>query len=244
MILILEKYWLSFVYGTIITLFIALSGTLIGLIFGLITSLIKNIEAEKNSSYIKKIILKISNFIIDTYITIFRGTPMMVQAMIIYYGVYSLGFEWSKIIAAIVIVSINTGAYMAEIIRGGLQSIDKGQNEAARSLGMSQKQSLIYILMPQAIKNSFPAIGNEFIVNIKDTSVLNVIGVIELYFQSSSIAGSSYKIVETFTITALIYLFITFTVSRILNYFEKKLGFIETSFPSSQTNEKGLVKNI
>ena len=107
-----------------------------------------------------------------------------------------------KLTAGIVIVSINTGAYMAEIVRAGIQSLDKGQNEAARSIGMNNFQTMIYIILPQAIKNAFPAIGNEFVVNIKDTSVLNVVGITELFFQSMTVAGTTYAFRETFFISA------------------------------------------
>lgn len=240
MINILKQYWPSFLYGASFTMFIALLSTFIGLIIGLIVSLIKNNEIEENDNLIKKMIKKASKLIIDVYITLFRGTPMMVQAMIIYYGVYNLGFKWSKIFAAIVIVSINTGAYMSEIVRSGIQAVNKGQYEASRSLGMNQFQTFIYIILPQAIRNTFPAIGNEFIVNIKDTSVLNCIGVIELYFQTSSISGSTFKTVETFAIAALIYLFLTFVTSKILNIIELKLNNTKHSFPSSQTTEEGV----
>lgn len=237
---ILKEYWPSFLYGASFTMLIALSSTFIGLVIGLIVSLIRNNEIEENDNLIRKILKRLSKLITSAYITLFRGTPMMVQAMIIYYGVYNLGFRWSKLFAAIVIVSINTGAYMSEIVRSGIQAVNKGQYEASRSLGMSQFQTFVHIVLPQAIKNTFPAIGNEFIVNIKDTSVLNCIGVIELYFQTSSIAGSTFKTVETFAITALIYLFLTFITSKILNAIEMKINNTKHSFPSSQTTEEGV----
>ncbi|MGL5979214.1 MAG: amino acid ABC transporter permease, partial [Erysipelotrichaceae bacterium] len=129
----------------------------------------------------------------------------------------------------------NTGAYMAEIIRAGIQSVDSGQSEAASSLGMNNLQTMLFIVLPQAIRNALPAIGNEFVVNIKDTSVLNVISVTELYFQSSSVAGMHYRYFETYLITALCYFVMTFTTTRILNYIEKRLDQPKTSFPASQT---------
>ena len=124
---------------------------------------------------------------------------------------------------------------MSEIIRSGIQSIDKGQIEAARSIGMTSMQAMLSIVLPQAIKNSFPSIGNEFIVNIKDSSMLNVIGVIEVFFQSKSVAGSVMLYSETFFITCLIYLFLTTITTQILTYIEKKMNMPKTSFPSSQT---------
>lgn len=159
---------------------------------------------------------------------------MMVQAMFLYYALRpTLG--WSALTAGIIIISVNTGAYMAEIIRSGIQAIDKGQIEAARSIGMSSVQTMMHIVLPQAIKNSFPSIGNEFIVNIKDSSMLNVIGVIEVFFQSRSVAGSAMLYSETFFITCLIYLVLTTITTQILRLIEKKMNMAKTSFPTSQT---------
>lgn len=240
MLKIFLNYWQSFVYGAFFTLLIAIVSTIIGLILGLLLSFVRNNYVENSRNKFKFFLKKIFNFLINVYVEVFRGTPMMVQAMIIYYGVFNLGFRWSKLLASIVIVSINTGAYMTEIVRSGLQAINKGQYEAARSLGMNQFQTFLNILLPQALKNAFPAIGNEFIVNIKDTSVLNCIGVIELYFQSISIAGSTFDTVATFLITALIYLFLTFTVSRLLNFIELKLHYDKHSYPASQSVMEGV----
>ncbi|MBQ9037703.1 MAG: amino acid ABC transporter permease, partial [Erysipelotrichaceae bacterium] len=137
--------------------------------------------------------------------------------------------QWNSRAAGMVVISLNTGAYMAEIIRSGIQSIDGGQLEACKSIGMSFFQSLVYVIMPQAIKNAFPSIGNEFVVNIKDTSVLNVIAITELYFQTVSIAGSNFKYIETYFITACVYLFLTTVATTVLNFVEKKLDVAESS---------------
>ena len=148
---------------------------------------------------------------------------MMVQAMFIYY----LGkpvIHWTPISAGLIIISINTGAYMAEIIRAGIQSVDKGQTEAAMSLGMTTMQTLLYVVFPQAVKNSFPSIGNQLIVNIKDSSMLNVITVTELYFQTTSVAGSNYRYIETFLVSAILYLVLTTIASFLLNFIEKKMN--------------------
>ena len=161
---------------------------------------------------------------------------MMVQAVFIYYLVYTNIVRWDKMVAAIFIISINTGAYMAEIVRSGIQSVDVGQNEAARSLGMSSMQTMMSVILPQAIKNAFPAIGNELIVNIKDSSVLMIISITELMFQSNSIAGTTYRFTETYFVTAMIYLMLTSLSSIILNAIEKKMNNTETSLPQSDTN--------
>ncbi|MPM90004.1 Glutamine transport system permease protein GlnP [bioreactor metagenome] len=197
-------------------------GTIIGLFIGLIVGIIKT--APNSNHVFLKILQKIINVILSVYIEVFRGTPMIVQAMVIYYGyAYFTGISLNRISAAIFIVSINTGAYMAEIVRGGIVSIDKGQFEGAHAIGMSHWQTMVYIVTPQVIRNILPAVGNEFVINIKDTSVLNVISVTELYFQSTSISSINYQIFPTLTITCIIYFILTFGITRILRLIEKKL---------------------
>ena len=164
--------------------------------------------------------------LLNLYIEVFRGTPMIVQAMVIYYGAMQAGLiaRGTPIpVVAIFIVSINTGAYMAEIIRGGIISVDKGQKEAAQAIGMTHWQSMVSVVLPQAVRNIMPSIGNEFVVNIKDSSVLNVIAVSELFFMSKSAAGAYLRYFEVFAITAVIYLILTFTVTRILRLIERKM---------------------
>ena len=149
---------------------------------------------------------------------------MIVQAMVIFYGSALLfDIHMNRFAAAILIVSINTGAYMAEIVRGGIVSIDKGQFEAANAIGMNHTQSMFNVILPQVIRNILPATANEFVINIKDTSVLNVIGVTELFFQTKSITGNNFKFFESYFIASFIYLLMTFSITRILRLFEKKL---------------------
>jgi len=234
---IVNRYWPSLWLGIKTTLLISLTGTLIGLLIGLLVGGLKAIEVEETSPSYVKIFKKIYDFLSTVYIEVFRGTPMMVQAVFIYY-LLKPALGWTPVIAGIFIISVNTGSYMSEIIRSGIQSVDKGQKEAARSLGMSSIQTMRYVILPQAIKNSFPSMGNEFIVNIKDSSVLNAISVTELYFQSNSIAGSLFKFKETFFVTACVYLILTTTTSFILKKIEKKLNNTQTSFPASQTTHE------
>jgi putative lysine transport system permease protein len=173
---------------------------------------------------VKRAIRKLAHILIGVYIQVFRGTPMIVQAMVIYYGsMQYLGIDMERTAAAILIISINTGAYMAEIIRGGIISVDKGQFEAAHAIGMTHWQTMTTVILPQAIRNILPSVGNELIVNIKDSSVLNVISVSELFFQAKSAAGTYYKYFEVFFIIAVIYLVLTVTVSRVLRFVEKKM---------------------
>ena len=223
-IFFIQGNWQQFLLGTVTTLFVSLSGTIIGFFLGLGVSLIQYTKVDDRSSKLFKIIINILKVLINIYITIFRGTPMIVQAMVIFYGLPVLiGLNLDPLPAALLIVSINTGAYMAEMIRGGVDSVDPGQLEGAQAIGMSHFQAMVNIIVPQAVRNVLPSIGNEFIINIKDTSVLNVIGVTELFFTSKSIAGSYAKYYEVFIITSAIYLFLTFTISMILKSIEKKI---------------------
>ena len=214
--------WPMYLRGAGITLYIALTGTLIGSFIGLLIGVVRTIpKADKG---IKKIILKLVNMFLTAYIEFFRGTPMIVQAMVIYYG-SALAFDINvdRLVAALFIVSINTGAYMSEIVRGGIISIDKGQFEAAQAIGMNHLQTMINIVLPQVIRNILPATGNEFIINIKDTSVLNVIAVSELFFQTKSIAGNNFRYFESFFVACVIYLIMTLTVTWILRSIERKI---------------------
>lgn len=230
-----------FWYGIKITLLLAVCGTLIGLVIGLLLGGMRAVRIEPRDSAAVKVIKRIMHGIVGFYVWVFRGTPMMVQALIIYHGLRPI-IGWTPTVAGIVIISVNTGAYMAEIMRAGIQSVDAGQSEAARSLGMTSTQTMMNVVLPQAIRNSFPSIGNEFIVNIKDSSMLNVIGVIELYFQTSSVAGSVMLYVPTFMIAAVIYLILTTIASALLGYIERRMNMQKTSFPASSTlPEKGSV---
>lgn len=219
---IIVDYWPMFLRGAGVTLLISIVGTIIGLFIGLIIGTIRTIPLPENK--VKRGILKIVNAILSVYVEVFRGTPMIVQAMVIYYGSLMLfNIDMDRMFAGFFIVSINTGAYMAEIVRGGIISIDKGQFEAAHAIGMNHVKTMLYVVLPQVIRNILPATGNEFIVNIKDTSVLNVISVTELFFQTSSITGNVFRFFEPFLVASIIYLIMTLTITRILRLLEKKL---------------------
>lgn len=214
-----DLFW----YGTKITIILALVGTIAGLIIGLLFVAIRATTIDIKDKKIIVLIKKALKIISEIYIWFFRGTPMLVQAMFFYHGLRPF-FQWNALTAGIMIISINTGAYMAEIVRSGIQSVDRGQSEGALSLGMTRVQTMKYIILPQAIRNSFPAIGNQFIINIKDSSMLNVIGVVELFFQSSSIAGSTMSYSATFLITCLVYLCLTSIATILLNIIEKRIN--------------------
>ena len=219
---ILENNWPMFLRGAGVTLWISVVGTILGTIIGLIVGVIRTIPVPEKGA--KKGVLRVVNWLLSAYIEFFRGTPMIVQAMVIYYG-SALAFEIDidRIAAALFIVSINTGAYMSEIVRGGIISVDKGQFEAAQAIGMNHFQTMTKVVLPQVVRNILPATGNEFVINIKDTSVLNVISVSELFFQTKTVAGNNFRYFETFFITCILYFVMTFTITRILRYIEVKL---------------------
>lgn len=216
-----SKYGDTILSGIANTVIISIIGTLIGLLIGLINGIIRTIPKPK--SPVAKVALTVVNWVINVYVEVFRGTPMMVQAMIIYWGYayMNAGSTLPLIPAGIVIVSINTGAYITEIVRGGIISIDRGQFEGSASIGMSHFQTMIHIIIPQVMRNILPSVSNEFVVNIKDTSVLNVIGVTELYFYAASAAKNSYKIFASYLIACAIYFCLTFTITRILRLAER-----------------------
>ena len=222
---VLQKYGFSYLRGAGAALLLALVGTFFGCLIGFAVGALQTIPIDKQRDPVwKRVLLKILHIFLRCYVELFRGTPMIVQAVFIYYGLLQVfGIKMGMWQAGFFIVSINTGAYMAEIIRGGIISVDKGQKEAAQAIGMTHWQSMVSVVLPQAVRNIMPSIGNEFVVNIKDSSVLNVIAVSELFFMSKSAAGAYLRYFEVFAITAVIYLILTFTVTRILRLIERKM---------------------
>ena len=241
---IIRQYGPLFVSGTVTTLIVALTGTVIGFGLGLLVAIARTTKPRDGAGLLKRALIKFSHGLLGAYIEVFRGTPMIVQAMVIYYGAMQyLGLKMPNLVAAILIVSVNTGAYMAEIIRGGIISVDVGQTEAAHSIGMTHWQTMTSVVLPQAIRNIMPSIGNEFIVNIKDSSVLNVISVSELFFQSKSAAGTYFRYFEVFFITAVIYLALTYSVTRLLRWVERRMDGPENyTILGSQTDSHSVIK--
>jgi putative lysine transport system permease protein len=222
---IVQQYWPWFLTGTGTTVFIAFAGTAAGFLIGLVMGVIRTIPRENHKSgALRKAALTFVNAIVTVYIEVFRGTPMIVQAMVIYYGMLeAFGLDLNVISASFIIVSVNTGAYMSEVIRGGIQSVDSGQTEAAHAIGMNHWQTMRCVVLPQAIRNVIPATGNEFIINIKDTSVLNVISLTELFFMTKSVKGATFLTYESFLVAGAIYLFLTLTTSWLLRKVERRL---------------------
>ena len=172
----------------------------------------------------KRVLLKILHIFLRCYVELFRGTPMIVQAVFIYYGLLQVfGIKMGMWQAGFFIVSINTGAYMAEIVRGGIISIDRGQFEGAMSIGMTHAQTMFKVIIPQVMRNILPSVSNEFVINIKDTSVLNVIGVTELYYFAGIIKRQNFQTFQTYLVVCILYFILTFTVTRLLRWVERKL---------------------
>ena len=229
---LISNYGTTFLEGLAATLLFALFGTFVGLLLGIIFALIKDIKIKEDDNKVVIFFKKLLKGLISLYVNVFRGTPMMVQAMIIYFGTDVI-FNWSKIESfsfftgafwcGLFVITINTGAYMTEIVRSGLNGVDKGQLEAAKALGFSYSRSMTYVIIPQAIRNSLPTILNELVVNIKDSSVLNVIGVTELYLSVSIATNKNYFIVEGYIIIAIIYLLLTLIASYVTKLISRKL---------------------
>ena len=223
-----------FAIGISYTVRLALFGTAIAFVLSLLMVFLRIQEPDKRDNDFVKFLKIVANKFASFYIFVIRGTPMMVQSLILYNAVFSLfkrtGMSvsdinrvWPLFLAGLVTVSLNSTAYLAEVLRGGILAIDAGQMEAARSLGMTHWQAMRKVVFPQAIKNSLPAIGNEFIINIKDSSVLCVVGVSDLMFMTRSVAGIYYKGTECYLIAAIVYLILTYLSSLLLNAITKKL---------------------
>ncbi|WP_435412158.1 ABC transporter substrate-binding protein/permease [Pediococcus argentinicus] len=204
------KYNKFFIDGTIWTLAFAAISVIFGSIIGTLLAIMKI-----GISFILKAIANV-------YIEFIRGTPLMVQAFMVFFGTQIIGFNLSPFVAGAIAMAINSGAYVAEIIRSGINSVSDGQSEAAASLGLNRSKALRYVILPQALKNIWPALGNEFVTVIKESSVLSVIGATELMFQASNVQGASFKPFLPIFIVAMIYFVLTFGISRILNLIEKR----------------------
>lgn len=220
---ILKEYYVDILIGVGYTMLVALVGTIVGLLIGILIGIYRTIPTPKNKA--ARVFKRIGDWILSIYVEIFRGTPMMVQAMVIFWGFALLndGRTMDVTVSGLIIVSINTGAYMAEIVRGGIISIDKGQFEGAHAIGMGHGKTMLYVVMPQALRNILPSVSNEFVINIKDTSVLNVIGFTELFFMAKDIVTQTYKTFQTYLLVAIIYFLLTFSISLLLRFIERKM---------------------
>ena len=241
---ILERNGESFLRGAGNTMLIALVSTFIGCIIGFAVGIVQTIPTDRKKNPIKWVLIGIVKFILNVYVEVFRGTPMMAQAMFIYFGSAALfNINMGMWQAAFFIVSINTGAYMAETVRGGILSIDPGQTEGAKAIGMTHVQTMMSVILPQAFRNIIPQIGNNFIINIKDTSVLSIIGVTDLFFVHKSVAGALYKYFASASIVMVIYLIMTVIASQLLRLLENKLEG-DASFDLATTDTLALTSGM
>ena len=224
-VLLLKNYWPGYLNGIKNTFILAVVATVIGCVIGFACGVLNTIPYTKQDPPLKRFFLKLIRVIIRIYVEVFRGTPMVLQAVFIYYGLpYFGGAQWPSVwAAAIVVVSINTGAYMAESVRGGIISIDPGQTEGAKAIGMNHFQTMTSVILPQAFRNILPQIGNNFIINIKDTSVMFVITFVEFFAFHRYIVGVNLMYFPSATIEMLGYLTLTLVSSFLLRKLEKHL---------------------
>ena len=229
--------------GILDTIILAVFGTGVGLVLGIFIAYGKNIKVKESDKVWLKWVKRGTLGVANIYSTVLRGTPMMVQALIFKYGCQAIGLNWGNVIfggeianffngwfiAGLIVITLNTAAYMGEIVRSGLNGVDIGQIEGARSLGMSSSRTSMTIILPQALKNALPTIGNELIVNIKDSSVLNVIAVTELYYRMMNIASTTFAFLDAYIILALVYLVLTLIASGALKLVEKKFDGVKFS---------------
>lgn len=222
-----SKYSGLYLSGIGNTLLLALSATLIGCVIGFLCGILNTIPCSKNDSGVKKFFVGLVRVIVRIYVEVFRGTPMVLQAVFIYYGLPYFtdnAVKFSGIWpAALLVVSINTGAYMAESVRGGIISIPVGQTEGAKAIGMTHVQTMLNIILPQALRNIMPQIGNNFIINVKDTSVMFIIGFSEFFAAHKAAVGTSYLYFPSATVEMIGYLTMTLLASFLLRLVEKKL---------------------
>ena len=201
----------NFLSGTGLTLELAFYTVIFGTLLGVIVTLLRRCKIAP------------VRWIMNLYVEFLRGTPLLVQALMVVYGAPQLGINPGRKMLSIIALVINSSAYMSEIVRAGIQAIDHGQTEAAVSLGMTRTQNMLYIILPQAIKTTLPAMGNEFVSIIKESSLLYAVGLYELTYQAQKLAATNYLYLETMTVAALVYFVLTFTASRLLGLLERRL---------------------
>ena len=220
------KYGTVYLTGIANTLILAITATLIGCVIGFLCGILQTIPGGPNENLIKRILLRFIRIIIRAYVEIFRGTPMILQAVFIYYGMpYFFGVAFKDIwTVSIIVVSINTGAYMAESVRGGIMSIDPGQFEGAKAIGMNHWQTMLYIILPQTLRNIMPQIGNNYIINVKDTSVMFIIGFSDFFAVHKMVSGAVFKYFPSAFMEMAGYLCLTLLASFLLRRLEKKLA--------------------
>lgn len=221
----LNRYWSFYLIGAKNTVLLAIIAVVIGAALGLLLAICRISKS------------RILRFVSTAYVEFVRGTPLLVQLFIIYYGLQAVGIRFpdipvitaildinfSDFMSGVITMGLNSGAYVCEIFRSGIQSVDKGQMEAGRSLGLSYGQTLQKIIVPQAIRNVLPALGNEFVVVIKESSIVSIIGIADLMYKANTVRGNTFQPFEPLLVAALVYFLLTFTLSKLLAYIEKRM---------------------
>ena len=225
-----DAFWMQYLVGMRNTLILAVAATLIGCVIGFACGVLNTIPYTKQDNAVKRFFLKLVRVVVRVYVEVFRGTPMVLQAVFIFYGLpyftdQALQFRgymgmWA---ASLIIVSINTGAYMAESVRGGIISIDPGQTEGAKAIGMTHVQTMTSVILPQALRNIMPQIGNNLIINIKDSSVMFIISFTEFLAAHRGAVGATYLYFPSATIEMAGYLTMTLIASFLLRWVEKRM---------------------
>lgn len=217
------EYRESFWKGMLVTLHVAILGTLIGFVLGFIIGIVDDHKINSDDNIFTKILLTIVKVILRVFVEIFRGTPMIVQGMVVYYGLRQGGVDLTSITAGILVTTLNTGAYISETVRGGIKAINVGQKEGAYAMGMSPLATMFCIILPQVFKNIIPEMCNMFLTNLKMTSVLNVIGVSELFLTAKTVASNYYKYFETYLVIGFIYLVLCLFFTCLVKLLESKM---------------------
>lgn len=224
---LLQTYGGAYLNGVKSTLILALVATVIGCIIGFICGILQTIPCAKTDNPVKRFFLGLIRVLVRVYVEVFRGTPMVLQAVFVYYGLPYFtdnAVRFTNVwVAAIFVVSINTGAYMAESVRGGIISIDPGQTEGAKAIGMTHFQTMLYVILPQAFRNILPQIGNNFIINIKDTSVMFIISFTEFFAVHRAAVGATYQYFPSAVIEMIGYLCMTLVASFLLRWLERRM---------------------
>lgn len=231
---LLSNYWKTFLSGLLSTLILAIIGSLVGLLIGVLVAIGKNVKVSSDDNWIIKFFKRLLKGLVTIYSVVLRGTPMMVQALIFKFACLAIGINFGDfltgvpvfdgwLVCGLIVITLNTGAYMGEDVQAGLNGLDKGQKEAALALGMNKFKSFVCVILPQALRNCLPTLANEYIINVKDSSVLNVISVTELFLSVSIATSKNYFIVEGYIIIAAIYLILTLIATGIFKLVTNKI---------------------
>lgn len=211
------------------TLWLSVVSVILGVVLGLIVASGRMLTIKKDENIILQLLKYVAKFIAVAYVEVLRATPLLVQVMVIYYGATTAGLKFqnaatTRMFWCLIAVALNSGAYLSEVIRSGINAVPSGQMEAARCVGMNHWQAMQYVILPQAVRNILPALCNEFVTIIKETSVLSMVGIAELMFQAQTVASTTYISVEPYIIAAIMYFVIVFTLSKLISAFERRLS--------------------